>query len=309
MSVCNAQPTMRLLILGGTGMLGHKLWQQASGSLEAWATVRFDELGGAVAQVLDRKRVLTGVGADRPETVARAIEESGADVVVNCIGVVKQADAASDPVTSIQVNSLFPHQVAALCRERGKRFVHISTDCVFTGSKGAYTEDDLPDAGDLYGRSKLLGEATGPGSLTVRTSIIGRELASSYGLVEWFLGEAEAGDAVRGFSRAIFSGFTTQALADTLIEVIVEHPELEGLWHVSAEPIDKDLLLKMLRDGYGLSTEITPDDSVVIDRSLDSSRFRAAVGWQPPSWSEMIEQLVADPTPYDEIRRSTLAQR
>ncbi|MGV1049562.1 MAG: dTDP-4-dehydrorhamnose reductase family protein [Solirubrobacterales bacterium] len=300
---------MRLLILGGTGMLGHKLWQRASGSLEAWATVRSAELDGGAAEVLDPGRVLTGVSADRPETVARAIDESGADVVVNCIGVVKQADAASDPVVSIRINSLFPHQVAALCRERGKRFIQISTDCVFSGAKGSYGEDDVADAGDLYGRSKLLGEAVGPGSLTVRTSIIGRELASSYGLVEWFLGEAAAGNAVRGFSRAIFSGFTTQALSEVLLELIAEQPELEGRWHVSAEPIDKDRLLKMLRDGYGLEAEITADDSVVIDRSLDSSRFRAATGWQPPPWSEMIEQLVADPTPYDEIRRSTLAQR
>ena len=298
---------MRLLVLGGTGMLGHKLWQRASGPLEAWATVRGEEPRGPAAAVLDPARVVTGVGAEDPASVERAIEESGADAVVNCIGIVKQSTAAADPVPSVRVNSLFPHQVAAICRERGKRFLHISTDCVFSGSRGAYTEEDVPDAGDLYGRSKLLGEATGPGSLTLRTSIIGRELASSFGLVEWFLGEA--GGRVRGFEKAIFSGFTTEALAAVLIEVLTEHTELDGLWHLSADPIDKDTLLRMLRDAYRVEVEIEADDSVVIDRSLDSTRFRRATGWQPPGWQQMVDQMAADSTPYEEIRRSTHAQR
>lgn len=298
---------MRLLVLGGTGMLGHKLWQRASDPLEAWATVRGEGLRGPAAAVLDPARVVTGVSAEDPGSVERAIEESGADAVVNCIGIVKQSSAAADPVPSVKVNSLFPHQVAAICRERGVRFLHISTDCVFSGSRGGYTEEDVPDAGDLYGRSKLLGEATGPGSLTLRTSIIGRELESSFGLVEWFLGEA--GGKVRGFEKAIFSGFTTEALAAVLIEVLTEHTELEGLWHLSAEPIDKDTLLRMLRDAYQAEVEIEADDSVVVDRSLDSTRLRRATGWQPPGWQQMVDQMAADSTPYEEIRRSTHAQR
>jgi dTDP-4-dehydrorhamnose reductase len=298
---------MRLLVLGGTGMLGHKLWQEAGEPLEAWATIRGEELSGPAAAVLDPGRVVPGVSAEDPESVARALERSGADAVVNCIGIVKQSSAATDPIPSVKVNSLFPHQAAAICRERGARFIHVSTDCVFSGARGSYTEEDTPDAGDLYGRSKLLGEATGPGSLTLRTSIVGRELGSSFGLVEWFLGEA--GGSVRGFSKAIFSGFTTQALAAVLIEVLTEHTELEGLWHLSAEPIDKDRLLRMLRDAYEVAVEIEADDSVVIDRSLDSSRFRRATGWQPPGWQQMIDQMAADPTPYEEIRRSAHAQR
>lgn len=292
---------MRLLVLGGTGMLGHKLSQQAAEPLQAWVTVRGEELSGPAAAVLDPARVITGVSADDIDSVAAAIERSGADAVVNCIGIVKQSAAAADPIPSIEVNSLFPHQVAALCRERGKRFVHISTDCVFSGSRGGYTEDDPADAADLYGRSKLLGEATGPGSLTVRTSIIGRELDSSFGLVEWFLGEA--GNGVCGFEKAIFSGLTTKALSATLIEVLTQHRDLEGLWHVSAEPIDKFRLLAMVRDAYGVAVEIDRDDTVAIDRSLDSTRFRAATGWTAPGWQQMIDEMAADPTPYDEIRR------
>jgi dTDP-4-dehydrorhamnose reductase len=152
----------------------------------------------------------------------------------------------------------------------------------------------------------MLGETTAPGSLTVRTSIIGRELASSFGLVEWFLGES--GNTVRGFTKAIFSGFTTQALAQILIEIMADHPDLEGLWQVSADPIDKNRLLSMLRDAYDVPVTIEPDDAVAIDRSLDSSRFRSETGWEPPSWEEMIDGLAADPTPYEEIRGSSVAQ-
>jgi dTDP-4-dehydrorhamnose reductase len=201
---------MRLLVLGGTGMLGHKLFQRAGEvGHEAWATIRGSQLSQPAAAVLDPDHVVSGVGADDLAAVARALDSVKPDVVVNCIGVIKQAEAAQDPIASIAINSLFPHQVAALCRERGVRFIHISTDCVFTGSKGMYTEEDHSDALDLYGRSKFLGEVSGPGAITVRTSIIGRELASEYGLVEWFL--SEAGGTVRGFSAAIFSGFTTLA--------------------------------------------------------------------------------------------------
>jgi dTDP-4-dehydrorhamnose reductase len=296
---------MRLLILGGSGMLGHKLWQEAAEPLDAWATIRGPELSGPAAAILDPARLVTGVSAGDLDSVARALEESGADAVVNCIGIVKQSSAAADPIPSIAVNSLFPHQVAALCRERRVRFLHISTDCVFAGTKGAYSEDDLPDARDLYGRSKLLGETAGPGALTVRTSIIGRELGSSFGLVEWFLGEA--GGRVRGFEKAIFSGFTTRALAAILLEILTEHTELEGLWQVSAAPIDKLRLLRLVRDAYGVEIEIEADTEMAVDRSLDSSRFRAATGWSPPGWEEMITAMAADPTPYEEIRRSVSA--
>jgi dTDP-4-dehydrorhamnose reductase len=298
---------MRLLVLGGTGMLGHKLYQAAARDLSAWATTREASLPDAAATVLDEERLIAGVWAGEPESVARAIDESDADVIVNCIGVIKQSEAATDPIPSISVNSLFPHQVAALCRERGKRFIHISTDCVFSGAKGGYVESDLADATDLYGRSKLLGEATGPGSLTLRTSIIGRELSSSYGLLEWFLGEA--GGTVRGFGKAVFSGFTTQALAGVLLDVVLERGDLEGLWHLSADPIDKHSLLTMLRDAYAVPVTIEPDDSVEVDRSLDSTRFREETGWRPPSWSEMVAALAADPTHYEEIRRAALAHR
>jgi dTDP-4-dehydrorhamnose reductase len=189
-------------------------------------------------------------------------------------------------------NSLFPHQVAAACRDRATRLIHVSTDCVFSGSRGGYTEEDQPDPSDLYGRSKLAGELSGPGVVTIRASMIGRELRTRNGLLEWLLSQP-AGGAVQGYAKAVFSGPTAPELARAIVGVAADQPELEGTFHVAAEPISKyDLLLK-LRDAFGLELRIDRSDEPVIDRSLDSSRFRAATGWNPPSWDRMVAELAA----------------
>jgi dTDP-4-dehydrorhamnose reductase len=291
----------RILVLGATGMLGHKLWQVLSPRFDTQVTVRADDVSG-LDGLLDPGRTRTGVSAERFDTVERAVSETRPDVVVNCIGVVKQAAAARDPIPSITINSLFPHRLAATCDAHGARLIHISTDCVFSGATGGYVETDNPDPVDLYGRSKLLGEATGAGCLTVRTSIIGRELSGSQGLLEWFLGASES---VRGFRRAIFSGLTTPALAGVLASLISDHPGLTGLWHVAAEPINKYDLLCLLRDAYGRQVEIAADDALAIDRSLDGTRFERETGIRAGLWPEMVSELAADETPYEQLRSAT----
>ena len=293
---------MKVLVLGGSGMLGHKLVQVLGEDHEVWATVRTPEATGPAASILDPERTIGSVDANDPGSVEAALSRSGAEVLVNAIGVIKQLKTARSEVPTIRINALFPHEVADICAAAGARMIHVSTDCVFSGSRGGYTEEDLPDATDLYGRSKLLGEVTGTGALTLRTSIVGRELTGADGLFEWFL--SERGGTVRGFSKAIFSGLTTAALARVIDEVIVRHPDLEGLWHVSADPIDKYELLAGLRSVLEADIEITPDESLVIDRSLDSDRFREWTGWRPESWPEMLAELAADPTPYDRLRES-----
>jgi dTDP-4-dehydrorhamnose reductase len=233
-------------------------------------------------------------------TVRRVLDERRPDVAENCVGVVKQLAEAKDPVTSISVNALFPHLLARECRGRGIRLIHVSTDCVFSGKQGRYKESDSSDASDLYGRTKFLGEVPGPGCLTLRTSIIGRELHGSHGLIEWFL--SQQGKSVRGFRRAIFSGLTTRELSRVICRVIESHPDLEGLYHVAAEPISKFDLLHLVRDAYGLDITIEPDDSFACDRSLDGTRFRKAAGYVAPPWSEVIAAMHEDPTPYDKLR-------
>lgn len=291
---------MRILILGGAGMLGHKLWQLAKERFSCWVTLRSAGAEGSCAELFDPARTIGGVDVYNTDTVVRAVAIARPQVIVNCIGIVKQLQAAKDPVASLTVNSLLPHRLAALSQAAGARLVHISTDCVFSGRKGTYTEDDISDAEDLYGRSKYLGEVSGPGALTLRTSIIGRELRTSSGLVEWFL--SNRGGQVRGYRRAIYSGFTTLALARIILDIVQQQPDLSGLYQVSSEPISKYDLLTLVNAVYQTGTVIEPDSTFVCDRSLDSSRFRAATGFRPPGWPEMIRQMYEDATPYDRWR-------
>jgi dTDP-4-dehydrorhamnose reductase len=292
---------MRVLILGGSGMLGHKLWQAFSPRFDTLATFRSTTEAYARFGIFDESRAVEGLSAENTDDFARAIAAVRPEVIVNCVGIVKQDAAAHDPVPAITVNALFPHKLAGICRAAGVRLVHLSTDCVFSGRKGNYSEADTTDAEDLYGRTKLIGEVGGQNCLTIRTSMIGRELEGTHGLLEWFL--SQEGKRVRGFNRAVFSGFTTNALAELLGEVISRHPALSGVYHVAAEPINKFDLLSLIKETYGLRVEIKPDESFVCDRSLNGTRFREATGFVAPAWPEMVQRLRDDPTPYHELRR------
>ncbi len=291
---------MRILILGATGMLGHKLIQVLSQQFDVYATVRHSTEAFGGHPVIDREGLLGNVGVENFDSVVRAIALSKPQYVINCIGIVKQQLAAKDPLPSISVNALFPHRLAQVCQAAGIRLIHISTDCVFTGRQGNYVESDVADAEDLYGRTKLLGEVTGDGCLTLRTSIIGRELETSHGLVEWFL--SQEGKAIRGYKKAIFSGFTTNALAEIIAQIITKHSDLHGVWHVAAEPISKYDLLSLVKEIYKLNIQIEPDEIFLCDRSLNADRFKQATGFVPLPWRDMIEQMYQNPTPYSKLR-------
>jgi dTDP-4-dehydrorhamnose reductase len=274
---------MRVLVLGGSGMLGHKVTQVLSGSLETFATVR---------HAIHRPGYIIGnVNAMDFESVRRAVKWVAPKAIVNCIGIIKQVPAAKNALVSIHVNSLFPHQLAALSIAGGIRLFHISTDCVFSGRKGNYTESDISDAEDLYGRTKFLGEVDRPGCLTIRTSIIGRT-TKRIGLLEWFLGNR--GGRVQGYTNAIYSGFTTLALARIIRDLITDYPSLSGLYHISSNPISKYDLLVKIHDAMKLDIEIEPESNFYCDRSLDCSRFQMQTRYPIPAWDEMITGLLHD---------------
>lgn len=235
-----------------------------------------------------RDRLAAGGNVEDTDALMRLFDQHRPTVVINCVGLVKQLDDAKNPLAAIPINATLPHRLAQLCALVGARLVHLSTDCVFSGDKGGYTEDDLPDARDVYGRTKLLGEVTYPHTLTLRTSIIGHELSSHHSLICWFLKQE---GAVRGFSRAIFSGFPTVEIARIIDRYVLPHPELHGLYHLSAAPIDKFSLLKLVASIYGKTIEIDEDTSLVIDRSLDSSRFQEATGFRPDDWPALIQRM------------------
>jgi dTDP-4-dehydrorhamnose reductase len=276
-------------------MLGHKLCQVLSPDFDVSATFRSG--GTELPEIYGSTRPIGGVDALGFESVARAFEIARPDVVVNAIGIVKQRATAHDPVLSITVNSLFPHRLAELCRGSGARLIHFSTDCVFSGRRGEYTEDDTPDPVDLYGRSKLLGEVEGEGALTLRTSIIGRELENMTGLLEWFLGRA--GTRVPGYAKVIWSGVTTNFLAAVVGKLAQASQSVDGIFHLSGPPISKYELLLALNDAFGTATIVEPDESMVSDRSLNSDRFWSRTGLTRPSWNDMLSALVEDSRLYE----------
>jgi dTDP-4-dehydrorhamnose reductase len=280
---------MRVLVLGATGMLGRALCQVLGSDprYEVVATTRGVGLGAPGAQ-----DTIGGIDVLNGDDLARAFARARPDAVINAVGLIKQLKAlADDPLNALPINSLLPHRLAQLAQVAGARLVHVSTDCVFTGARGGYREEDPTDAQDLYGLSKRLGEVTDDrGAITLRTSIIGRENGSANGLVEWFL---HAGPQARGWRRAVFSGLPTVVLAQVIADHVLPDADLFGLYHVSAEPIDKFTLLQEVARAYGRATALDPMDDPVIDRSLNSDRFRAATGWSPPPWPALIDRMKA----------------
>ncbi|MEI8138444.1 MAG: SDR family oxidoreductase [bacterium] len=290
---------MRLLVMGGAGMLGHKLCQVAGKSMEVHATF-CHQPSGNMSMFLPAERMHGSVFAERFETVEAALDQVKPDAVVNCIGVVKQREAGKDPITSITVNALFPHLLARACQKRDIRIITISSDCVFSGRKGGYKEEEPSDGEDLYGRTKALGEVMGSHCLTLRTSMIGRELSGQQGLVEWLL--SQAGQCVKGYRHAVFSGLTTLELSRVIVKIMEHEPLLSGLYHVSSAPITKYDLLHLINERYALNISIEPDDQSACDRSLNGSHFRETTGYVVPPWPDLIREMYEDPTPYEEIR-------
>jgi dTDP-4-dehydrorhamnose reductase len=280
---------MKIMILGASGMLGNAVFRVLSEdpAHEVFGTVRADgarrHFGDGAAQ-----RLLTGVDVEKHDSLVRAFATVRPQLVVNCIGLVKQLADANDPVQAVPINTLLPHRLAALCQAAGARLVHVSTDCVFSGAKGGYRETDFPDANDLYGRTKLLGEVDYPHAITLRTSLVGHQLTGSYSLIGWFL--AQQG-SVKGFRKAIFSGLPTVELARVIRDVVLPRSDLRGLYHVAAKPINKCELLRLVADIYGKKIEIVPDDKLVIDLSLSADRFSTATGYIAPPWPELIRRM------------------
>lgn len=280
--------TKRILILGANGMLGSSLLRYFSvrEGFDVVGTVRSEE---AIVQ-LERQgfsNTLSGLDISNSEMVREVVLDNRPDYLFNCIGVIKQLDQSKAPVPSIEINSLLPHRLALVCDEIGSQLVHFSTDCVFTGNKGSYKESDFPDACDLYGRSKLLGEVDYGQHLTLRTSIIGHEIASSISLVDWYLSQK---NQVKGYSKAFFSGLPTVCVAE-FIERYVINKHLYGLYHLSVDPIDKFTLLSLIKKQYSLTTPIEGYGAFKIDRSLNSDRLKSETGYTPPSWRNLIKKM------------------
>jgi dTDP-4-dehydrorhamnose reductase len=294
---------MRVLILGGTGMLGHKMHEVLAREHDVVSTTRrpLSQLPVDPSVFLRDGEVIEGVDASQISALRELVADVEPDAVVNCVGVIKQRDAAHDAIPSISINALLPHQLAELCAARGARLFHFSTDCVFSGAQGDYVEESSSDAIDLYGRTKFLGEVSQAPALTIRSSIIGRELDHFESLVEWFL--RQRGE-IAGFTHAIYTGVTTHQMALTVGRLLREQVQLTGLYQLASDKVSKYGLLMMMREAFGLEERIRiePCDEPVCDRSLRGDKFLATTGIAVPPWPEMLRELANDSERYEGAR-------
>jgi dTDP-4-dehydrorhamnose reductase len=287
-----------VMIVGASGMLGHRLLRGlAAEGFDVVGTVRGRASEMGLEAHAAGARIVEGIDAEHFDTVAGAVRAIRPDVVVNAVGVIKQVAGGKAAVPAITLNALFPHRLAEVSGEIGARFITFGTDCVFSGRQGPYKETDTPDATDIYGRSKLLGEVVGAGCLTIRTSIVGRELRGGYSLFDWFI--SQRGKAVKGFRGALYTGVTTGTAADIVARIVREQPDLSGLWQVAGPAISKFDLLGLVRDAMGLDIVLEPDDVFHCDRRLDGSRFAETTGIRTPSWPDMVAAMTAESSLYD----------
>jgi dTDP-4-dehydrorhamnose reductase len=282
---------MRVLVLGASGMIGSTTFRVLSERHDwvVYGSVRSETAKQFFPAQL-AERLLANVDATNYDALVDVFARIRPEVVINCVGATKHKTDGNDPLMAIPLNALLPHRLARLCDAVNARLVHVSTDCVFSGKQGHYTEEDLPDTDDVYGRSKALGEVDYPNAITLRTSTIGHELQSSYGLLDWFLTQQ---GSCKGFKRAIFSGLSSMEFARVIRDIVIPQPSLHGLYHVAGPAIAKYDLLKLVAKVYGKAIEIIPENEFVIDRSLNADRFHAATGYQSPEWPELIESMHA----------------
>ena len=279
---------MRILILGGDGMLGHQLLKYLRLRHNVKVTLRQSLTAYGQYGLFDIENSFSGIDVRSLERLIEVMADFRPEAVINAVGIVKQRPDAKEIIPSLEINALLPHRLAVLCKGIGARLIHLSTDCIFSGGKGNYLESDPSDAEDLYGKTKYLGEVHEANNLTLRTSIIGRELSRHTSLLDWFLAQT---DTVKGFTNAIYTGFTTIEMSRIIEKMLLEYPSASGVYQVSSDPISKYELLLLVREKLRHDIEIIPDDFFCCDRSLDSSRFRAEFNYAPPTWPAMIEEL------------------
>jgi dTDP-4-dehydrorhamnose reductase len=289
-----------VLVLGAAGMLGHMLVRVLSEHHQVIGTTssQYDSKSPR-ARILNKANWIDQVDVRNLQTVENAINHAKPNVLINCVGVIKQKMDSGNIIDAILINSLVPHQLAAACEKLDIRFIHFSTDCVFEGTPGIKYTSYTPNATDLYGTTKRLGEVNYAPAITLRTGFVGRQLSGAEGLFEWVL--SQKGKAVSGYQNAIYSGLTTMALSRVIQQVIEVQPTLSGLYQVASNRINKFDLITQLNESLQLDLSIAKNTEFMCDRSMDGTEFTNSTNIQIPSWEEMLTEFAADQDFYNSI--------
>ena len=292
-------PIVRVLVLGSGGMVGHKLIQVLARDMHVWGTSSRESDYISRFTGVAQDRILDHFDALSDRDLIASLNRSNPDVVINAIGLVKQHDQIVNEQLAFRTNVELPRRIAKLTASRGARFVHLSTDCVFTGRKGAYIESDDTDAIDVYGVTKAQGELDLGEALVIRTSYIGRELRHFYGLMEW-LHRQPPGD-VPGYANAIWSGLPTVVFAQIMFQILSNAPELSGTYHIATKPLSKYELLQGITEAVHGPWHVIPVEEPHADLSLDAAKFVRDTGIDIPTWPQMFAILAQDSTLYDHL--------
>ena len=285
---------MRILILGTSGLIGHKLFQILGKRFgDIHGVLHHDGSVEKAASLFDNENCYFNVDVLDTHKIKKILNEIKPDVILNCAGITKRRPEINDPLLAIGLNALFPHKLAQWAKEHNCRVIHFSTDCVFDGKIGDYTEDSLTTGEDAYGRTKALGEIQYDHTLTIRSSFIGRELSVFSELLEWLI--AQEGKTIKGFTNAYYSGISTLEMSRVVGDIIEFHQGVSGLRQLSCiEPISKFELLCLARDAFGVNVEIVPDGNFTIKPTLNSDKLKSEINLSIPSWPQMMADLAAD---------------
>lgn len=292
---------MRIVILGGGGMLGHKMWQGLAAHFkDTYVTLRkaktyYDKTG-----LFKNNQVIDNLDLADIKKLNNVLDELNPDVIVNCAGVTIRSKEGENVIASININALLPHYLLNWCKKKSARVIHFSTVCVFDGATGGYVEESLPNAQDLYGRTKMLGDLLDEQAITLRSSFIGREIEGKAELLEWFL--SQRSKQIKGYRQAIFTGVTTKVMVDITKDLIQEFPKLSGLFHIASEKLSKYELLLLMKEAFRINIDIAPDDNFICKRDLVDTKFKETTGFLCPTWKDMMADIAKDPTLYDSWR-------
>jgi dTDP-4-dehydrorhamnose reductase len=285
---------MRILILGGNGMIGHKMYQMISKVNEdTWVTLRNDLSTYIFSNIYNHEKVIDKIDLSDFNKLLHTLNEINPDIILNACGITIRRGVEKIKSNTILLNSVLPHFLNEWVSLNHKRLIHFSTDCVFSGKKGDYLDTDIKDAYDLYGSTKSLGEIVDSKyAITLRGSMIGRELENKTELFEWFMQQSNKN--IKGFSEAIYSGITTIKMAEIVLILINYYPNLTGIYNISSKPISKFDLLKMCNEQFNINANIEMDNSYTSNKNLISDKIFNEIGIEKPNWIDLIRQLKDD---------------
>ena len=285
---------MKILILGLSGMLGHKLFSylQKQNTYELYATTTTNfEIEHPNFKIVNKKNIFFSK-TQNIDFFKKKITDIKPDLVINCIAILKESFFYLNPLKFIEINTVLPLQISELSKIFGFRFIHFSTDILYADTNKLSCENDKITLEGPYAASKFLGEVKNNNSLTIRTSIIGHQLNNKNSLVEWFL--SYEGETVNGYSNVIYSGLPTTEISKIIHEKIIPNVNLKGIINISSNPISKFELLKKIKKYYNKKVKINIDNSAISNRSLDSNLFNNKTGYLAPDWDVLVKEMFND---------------